>query len=93
MQIECVEMIHAADPALIISDAGMDTMPSEVESVLIPWHIACIVMMGVQLVDNAALGELVATCRRLKRSSFFCTVAPVAYVGATASPVNPLCVF
>jgi kynurenine formamidase len=93
MQIECVEMIHAADPALIISDAGMDTLPGEVDSVLIPWHIACVVMMGVQLVDNAALGELLATCRRLKRSSFFCTVAPVAYVGATASPVNPICVF
>ncbi len=93
LQIECVETIHSADPALIISDAGMDTLPAEVQSVLIPWHVACIVMMGVQLVDGAALSELIATCRRLQRSAFFCTVAPVSFVGATASPVNPICVF
>jgi len=93
MQIECVEIIHASDPSLIISDAGMDTVPGEVESVHIPWHITCIVMMGVQLVDGAALGDLLATSRHLKRSSFFCTVAPVAYVGGTASPVNPICIF
>jgi hypothetical protein len=93
MQIECAEIIHAAQPSLIVSDAGMDTMPGEVESVHIPWHIACIVMMGVQLIDGASLGELLATCQRLKRSSFFFSAAPVAYVGGTASPVNPICIF
>lgn len=93
LAVECVEMIHAAGPALIISDGGTDTGPSEVQNVIIPWHVLCINQMGVRLVDGAKLDGLVDACERHRRYDFFCTIAPIAYWGATASPVNPLCFF
>jgi CheY-like chemotaxis protein len=93
LQIECAELLHASQPALIISDLGMDTWPSEVENVQIPWHVLCIVMMGVRLVDCAHVEGLLEVTRRLRRSTFLCVVSPVEYPGATSSPVNPICVF
>ncbi|MBW8910479.1 MAG: cyclase family protein [Sphingomonas sp.] len=93
LQVECAEMLHAARPALILSDAGFDSFPSEVERVKIPWHVLTIVMMGVRLVDCGYLQELRQTCRKLARSTFFCSIAPVEYTGATSSPVNPVCFF
>ncbi len=93
LQIECAELLHGARPALILSDAGFDSFPSEVERVKIPWHVLAIVMMGVRLVDCGYLQELRQTCRKLGRSTFFCSIAPVEYTGATSSPVNPICFF
>lgn len=93
MQIECAEIIHEARPALAISDGGIDTHPSEVESILIPWHILLIVYMGVRMIDLADLTDLIAICERLRRSTFLCTIAPLVLTGNSGSPVNPICVF
>lgn len=93
MQVECAEIIHRSGVAIIVSDGGTDSFPSEVESVLIPWHILCLVQMGVRLVDGAQLAELAATCKELRRTAFFCTIAPIDYRGGTSSPVNPICIF
>jgi hypothetical protein len=93
LQIECAEIIHEARPALVISERGFDTMPSEVESILIPWHVLLIVYMGVRMIDGADLTDLIATCDRLRRSTFLCTIAPLVLTGNSGSPVNPICVF
>jgi hypothetical protein len=76
-----------------MSDGGTDAFPSEVESNLIPWHILLIVYMGVRMIDGADLTDLIATCERLKRSTFLCMIAPLVLTGNTGSPVNPICVF
>jgi hypothetical protein len=91
LQVECAEMIHRAGVAVIVSDGGTDSRPSEVESVAIPWHVLCIVQMGVRLVDCAYLADLLSACRSAKRSEFFTVISPASYVGATSSPVNPIC--
>ncbi len=93
MQIECAEILFDARPALVISDAGVDAMPSEVESQLIPWHVLFIVYMGVRMIDSADLTNLISTCNQLNRSTFLCTIAPLVLTGNSGSPVNPVCVF
>jgi hypothetical protein len=93
LQLECAEMLHEVGVSVIVGDGGTDSLPSEVQSVRIPWHILCIVEMGVRLVDCADLSRLATACERFKRNTFFCIIAPIDYPGATSSPVNPICVF
>jgi hypothetical protein len=49
--------------------------------------------MGLWLVDNCHLEALAATCRELGRWEFAFAIAPIALVGGTGSPVNPLALF
>lgn len=56
-------------------------------------HQLSLAALGVNLLDNAELGELAATAARLKRWEFLLMVAPAAPRGATGAVVNPLAVF
>jgi hypothetical protein len=57
-----------------------------------PIHVTALVGMGMPLVDNADLERLAAACLALGKSDFMLTVAPLALVRATGSPVNPIAV-
>src|SRR5438876_185245 len=48
--------------------------------------------MGVHLLDNLALGELLEACARIGRWEFLFTCEPLRAPRATGSPVNPVAV-
>jgi hypothetical protein len=48
--------------------------------------------MGLRIIDNCELEELTAACEKRQRWTFLFTAAPIPWIGATGSPVNPLAV-
>jgi hypothetical protein len=52
-----------------------------------------LVAMGLWLIDNCALDELVDACRELGRYEFQFSIAPLRLVGCTGSPANPIATF
>ena len=56
-------------------------------------HIACLVAMGLWLIDNCKLEELAEACAVRRRWEFLLTVAPLRLVNVTGSPVNPSALF
>jgi kynurenine formamidase len=81
------------DVALIAADTANDADPCGYPGISHPIHMVGIVAMGLWLVDNCNLESLAATCRELGRWDFSLTIAPLAFVGATGSPVNPIATF
>jgi hypothetical protein len=51
------------------------------------------VAMGLCLVDNLALTDLVTHCRRTDRWEFFLVLQGLRVVGGTSSLVNPVAIF
>jgi hypothetical protein len=49
--------------------------------------------MGLVLLDNPTLVELVRVCNRLGRAEFLLTAAPLRIPNGTGSPVNPIAGF
>ena len=39
LSIECAEWLAAARPAAVVTDEGLDPMPSEVDGLPVPWHV------------------------------------------------------
>ena len=58
-----------------------------------PIHQALRVWMGVGIVENLDLEQLVETARRLRRYEFRMTFAPIPVEGGTGSPLTPLAIF
>jgi kynurenine formamidase len=93
VSIACAGMIADWRPSVVVTDAGMDPAPSEVEGLPVPWHVFLLTVLKVPLVDLADLTDLARTASRLGRWEFFSVIAPLALTGASGSPVNPLAVF
>jgi kynurenine formamidase len=88
----CLPWLHERGVAVIGADTAQDVIPSGY-SMRNPVHLVGIVAMGLWLIDNCDLEPLAEACRRLGRSSFLFTLAPLRVVGGTGSPVNPLATF
>jgi kynurenine formamidase len=58
-----------------------------------PLHMVGIPYMGLTLLDHAELDALAAACAEEGRWTFFLTVAPWRFKGATGCAVNPLAMF
>ena len=58
-----------------------------------PIHEPAIAALGVHLVDNCDLEALGEAAEKHKRWDFLLTIAPLAVVGGTGSPVNPIAAF
>ncbi|WP_309067099.1 cyclase family protein [Microbacterium sp.] len=93
LSFECAEWLAEVAPSVVVTDAGLDPNPSEVEGVPVPWHILLLAALGVPLVDMAALGGLCETAARLNRYEFASTIAPLPIPASSGSPVNPLALF
>ena len=93
LSIACASWLHAAEVAVVVTDGGLDTEPSEVAGVAVPWHVLTLSRMGVRLVDLADLEPLAAACASRGRLSFLAVLAPLVLPGASGSPVTPLAVF
>jgi kynurenine formamidase len=90
---DCLPWFRERDIALIAADTATDAEPCGYPGITHPIHLVGIVAMGLWLVDNCNLEALAAVCRELGRWEFSLTIAPLAFVGATGSPVNPIATF
>lgn len=79
--------------AVLGSDAVADVLPSRIEGVFDPVHIALIAGLGVPLLDNQDPEAVAQTAARLKRWEFMTSIAPLVVPGGTGSPVNALAIF
>jgi kynurenine formamidase len=91
--VACLPWLRERDVALIGCDTAQDVHPSGYASLRSPVHAVGIVAMGLWLLDNCDLEDLVATCERLERFEFQLQLAPLRIAGATGSPVNPIALF
>jgi len=91
---ECLPWLHAREIALLGSDGISDPMPpGPIDRWPFPVHQIGIVSIGLMLVDNMRLDDLLATCEDLRRWEFLLHVAPLRLPGATGCPVNPIALF
>jgi kynurenine formamidase len=89
----CLPLFQRESISLIAADTAQDVNPSGYDSVRFPIHSIGIVAMGLFLLDNCNLEELAAKCENAGRWYFQLQLAPLRFVGATGSPVNPIAVF
>ena len=81
------------DVAMIGSDYTNDALPSGVDGVSQPIHQLVLVAMGVRIFDNLDLEALAEEAARQDRWEFMLSAAPLAVVGGTGSPLNPIATF
>jgi kynurenine formamidase len=89
---ECARWLRERDLLALGTDVTSDVMVPGAAPHTMPIHVTALVGMGMPLVDNADLERLAAACLALGKSDFMLTVAPLALVRATGSPVNPIAV-
>jgi kynurenine formamidase len=89
----CVKWLRQRDPAIVGSDAAADVMPSRVEGVTQPVHQLLLVAMGTPILDNCDLERLSEEANKRQRWEFLLTASPLAVVGGTGSPMNPIATF
>ncbi len=93
LDVDCVDYLTEWAPPFIVSEGGVDPRPTQVAGVSTPFHVLLLAGLGIHLVDNARLDDLVAACRAHGRYEFACVLAPIEIPGATASLLNPLALF
>jgi kynurenine formamidase len=90
----CLPFLRERDVAALGSDAIQDVQPSGFETfdLFRPIHSIGLVALGLWLIDNVELTELVRTCTQAGRWSFFFAMLPWRMVGVTSSVTNPVAV-
>lgn len=90
----CLRWLRDRDVALLCGDGISDPMPAgPIEGWPFPVHQVAITGIGVMLVDNLRLDDLIETCADLGRWEFLLTVSPLRIPGGTGCPVNPIALF
>jgi kynurenine formamidase len=91
----CLPYLRERDVAVLGSDCIQDVQPSGFDTfdLFRPIHAVALVAMGLWLIDNVELTELVATCASEQRWEFFFSMLPWRFVGVTACATNPVAVF
>ena len=79
--------------ALLGGDGTSDCWPSPVAGVSSPIHVGTLVMLGIHLLDSAALEALAGQCAARQRWEFLFALGPLVIEGATGCAVNPVAVF
>jgi kynurenine formamidase len=93
LHASCGRWIRQRDVAIIGTDVAADMFPSGVDGVSHPIHQLVLVAMGVYIFDNCDLEALSEACAKRNRWEFLLTAAPIAVVGGTGSPLNPIATF
>lgn len=94
MHPNCLPWLRDRDVALLCSDGISDPMPaSPIDGWPFPIHQVAITGIGMMLVDNLRLDDLIDTCVALDRWEFLLTVSPLRIPGGTGCPVNPIALF
>ena len=91
----CLPWLRERDVAVVGSDSDNDVKPSGYADpdLYVPVHAVGMVAMGLCLVDNLALPDLVAQCRSTNRWDFLFVLQNLRIVGGTSSLVNPVAMF
>jgi kynurenine formamidase len=92
LHAECVEWMHERQASLYGGDC-IEKLPYPSTRFPSALHLIALASMGMPILDWPALTELAATCERLERWDYLLTSAPLRIPGATAAPINPLCLF
>ncbi len=93
LHASCAKWIRQRDVAILGSDAASDLHPSGIAGLTHPIHQLMLVALGVNIFDNCDLEALSEACAKRNRWEFLLTAAPLAVVGGTGSPLNPLATF
>jgi kynurenine formamidase len=93
LHASCARWIRQRDVAILGSDVASDMFPSSIEGVSHPIHQLVLIAMGVYIFDNCDLEALSEACAKRNRWEFLLTAAPIAVVGGTGSPLNPIATF
>jgi kynurenine formamidase len=89
----CTKWLKARDVAVLGSDGASDVMPSGVAGVTQPIHQLVLIAMGMPIFDNLDLEAVSAEAEKRQRWEFHLSAAPLAIVGGTGSPFNPIATF
>lgn len=93
LHASAAKWLRERDAAILGSDAASDVSPSLVDGVRQPIHQLVIIAMGMPIFDNLDLEAVAAEAARQQRWEFLVTAAPMAVVGGTGSPFNPIATF
>ena len=75
------------------TDTSNDIRPNQYANIVSPLHIACLVYLGVWLIDNANLEEIAEAAERHNRYEFMLSIGALRLRNVTGSPVNPIAIF
>jgi len=91
----CLPWLKERNVAVLSSDSDSDAHPPYAGFArwTEPVHMVGIPYMGLTLLDHAELDALAAACAEEGRWTFFVSMAPWRFKGATGSVVNPLAMF
>jgi kynurenine formamidase len=87
-----VRWLHQRQVAVFTGDC-FERIPQPYRRVPLPLHQVGLVAMGLVLLDNPTLTELVRACGSLGRCDFLLMAAPLRIPNGTGSPVNPIAGF
>ena len=85
-----IPWLKQRDIAILGSDHPQYVSPSNLRGAV---HDFALLYLGVHLFDNCDLEALADAAAARKRWEFLLTAAPLAIVGGTGSPVNPIATF
>ena len=92
-QVACLPWLHDREVALIGMDTGSEPLPTGYPTEFGgPLHGLALAAMGLWILDNCNLDELRSQCVSRNQWSFLFVTAPLPFVGATGSPVNPIAI-
>jgi kynurenine formamidase len=92
-QVAALPWLHEREAALIGMDSGSEVFPTGYSPEFGgPLHGLAIAVMGLWILDNCNFDTLVEKCRARQKWTFLFVVAPLPFVGATGSPVNPIAI-
>ncbi len=92
---DCLRWLHDREVAALGHDGDGDVHPPQpgLARWTEPVHMVLIPYLGMPLICGSDLEAIAAACTQEGRWSFFLTLAPWRFKGATSSPVNPLAMF
>jgi kynurenine formamidase len=93
LEFETLKWLHDVEVAGLASDTwGVEVRPNRSDEYHQPWHQVCIPILGLTHGEIFYLDDLAADCAEDGRYEFFFVAPTIPFVGATASPINPLAI-
>jgi len=93
LDISCLQWLYDSQTSVLLSDAVSDVFPGVHKHMDEPIHTVSLALMGLWMIDNAALDDLAAQCEAVKRYEFFTVISTIPFRRATGTLVNPIAIF